>query len=79
VLVGLTKKGLTLIERANAAYVEHKTELLASLDETELAQVDTAIQILLDVLTEEHERATRRGVLAPGPSTRRSPDPATGR
>jgi DNA-binding MarR family transcriptional regulator len=57
VLVGLTKKGLTLIERANAAYVQHKTELLGRLDDTELAQVDAAIQILLDVLTEEHERA----------------------
>ncbi len=38
--------------------MDHKTELLARLDDTELAQVDAAIQILLDVLTEEHERAT---------------------
>jgi DNA-binding MarR family transcriptional regulator len=61
VLVGLTKKGLTLIERVNAAYVEHKTELLGRLDDAELAQVDAAIQILLGVLTEEHARAVTNG------------------
>jgi DNA-binding MarR family transcriptional regulator len=61
VLVGLTKKGLTLIERANAAYVDHKTDLLARLDDGELAQVDAAIQTLLDLLTEEHERAGDAG------------------
>jgi DNA-binding MarR family transcriptional regulator len=58
VIVGLTKKGVTLIEKANAAYVERKAELLAHLDPADLDRVDDAITLLLTVLTDEHDRAS---------------------
>jgi hypothetical protein len=38
--------------------VERKNELLSHLGTAELERIDAAIHVLLDVLTDEHDRAT---------------------
>jgi DNA-binding MarR family transcriptional regulator len=57
VIVGLTKKGLSLTKRANKVYVERKSDLLAGLSADEFDRVDDAVRILLSVLSDDYHLA----------------------
>ena len=59
VIVALTPAGLELTEKANAAYLERKAQLLESLSPEELDQLEGPLRRLLAVLSEDHQRAKR--------------------
>jgi len=51
VLAELTDKGLDTAQRASAAYAQERRAVLKSLSAEEVEQVDAAVRLLLDVLT----------------------------
>ncbi|MFL6241450.1 MAG: MarR family winged helix-turn-helix transcriptional regulator [Acidimicrobiia bacterium] len=58
VVVGLTSDGLQKAERANTSYRRARERLLGALTAEEIAQLDSAVHRLLDVLSEDgHVRA----------------------
>jgi DNA-binding MarR family transcriptional regulator len=56
IIVGLTKKGVQVTEKANRTYVERKAQLLQEFSAQEVEQVDRAVQSLLRVLAADWDR-----------------------
>jgi DNA-binding MarR family transcriptional regulator len=51
VLAELTDKGLETAQQASASYARERRRILKSLSPEEVEKVDTAVRLLLDVLT----------------------------
>lgn len=58
VLVGLTRKGARLVDRASAAYRAGRMRVLDQLTKTEIAEIDRGLRRLLDVF--ERDRSKER-------------------
>jgi DNA-binding MarR family transcriptional regulator len=56
IIVGLTDKGVRLIEEANRSYVDRKAQLLQEFSVEEMEQVDSAVYSLLRVLAADWDR-----------------------
>lgn len=55
VIVGLTAAGLELVNNANAAWQAQKEDLFGRLENGRLEELDSAVQALLQLFTEDHE------------------------
>jgi DNA-binding MarR family transcriptional regulator len=53
VLVGLTRKGVTLSDRASAAYVAGRERIIARLDDAEVDAIDDALRRLLAIFEDD--------------------------
>jgi DNA-binding MarR family transcriptional regulator len=57
VLVGLTRRGVTLSERASAAYVAGRERVIGRLDEREIETIDVGLRRLLAVFEDDRKGA----------------------
>jgi DNA-binding MarR family transcriptional regulator len=58
VVVALSDDGVATAQRASAAYARERRRILKALSPEEVEQIDAAIRLLLDVLTDDAEAAT---------------------
>lgn len=58
VVVGLTEDGIGTAQRASAAYARERRRILKALSAEQVAHLDAAVRMLLDVFTDDAETAT---------------------
>jgi DNA-binding MarR family transcriptional regulator len=59
VVIALTREGLQTAQKASAAYARERKRIIKALSPDDVAQVDAAIRLLLDVFTADAEAASR--------------------
>jgi DNA-binding MarR family transcriptional regulator len=59
VVIALTPDGLQTAQKAGAAYARERKRIVKQLSPDEVARVDTAVRLLLDVFTSDAETASR--------------------
>jgi DNA-binding MarR family transcriptional regulator len=59
VVIALTRNGLQIAQKASAAYARERKRIIKQLSPDDVARVDAAVRLLLDVFTSDAEAASR--------------------